>query len=242
MTEPSTTERKLFDYLKRVTADLRETRRRLRAAEAAAHEPVAIVGIGCRFPGGITAPEGLWEFVAAGGDATSEFPADRGWDLAALYDPERVRPHTGYTRRGAFLEGAAGFDAGFFGVSPREALAMDPQQRVVLETVWEALERAGIEPGSLRGSRTATYLGMTGTGYLADAVHPPRGTEGYVITGTAASVVSGRVAYALGLNGAALTIDTACSSSLVAVHEAVMALRRGECDVALAGGVSVMGS
>ncbi|MDA0563738.1 polyketide synthase, partial [Streptomonospora sp. S1-112] len=235
MTEPSTTERKLFDYLKRVTADLRESRRRLRAAEAAAREPIAIVGIGCRFPGGITAPEPLWEFVAAGGDATSEFPADRGWDVEGLYDPEGVRPGTSSTRRGAFLEEAAGFDAGFFGVSPREALAMDPQQRVVLETVWEALERAGIEPGSLRGSRTATYVGATGGGYMPDAVRAPRETEGYVVTGTAASVLSGRVAYVLGLGGAAVTLDTACSSSLVAVHEAVMALRRGECDLALAG-------
>ncbi|MBX9388303.1 beta-ketoacyl synthase N-terminal-like domain-containing protein, partial [Streptomonospora nanhaiensis] len=203
---------------------LKERNRRLSESRS---EPVAIVGIGCRFPGGVGSPEELWALAEAGGDGTSEFPADRGWAA---------------TGRGAFLHDADLFDAGFFGVSPREALAMDPQQRVVLETVWEALERAGIEPGSLRGSRTATYLGAIHQEYGPRMYEAAEEAAGYTMTGTLSSVIAGRVAYVLGLSGAALTIDTACSSSLVAVHEAVMALRRGECDVALAGGVSVMGS
>ncbi|WP_270074935.1 type I polyketide synthase [Streptomonospora mangrovi] len=203
---------------------LKERNRRLSESRS---EPVAVVGIGCRFPGGVGSPEELWALVEAGGDGTSEFPADRGWDAVG---------------RGAFLEEAAGFDAGFFGVSPREALAMDPQQRVVLETVWEALERAGIEPGSLRGSRTATYVGAIHQEYGPRMHEAAEETAGYTMTGTLSSVIAGRVAYVLGLGGAAVTLDTACSSSLVAVHEAVMALRRGECDLALAGGVTVMGS
>ncbi|MEV5511313.1 type I polyketide synthase, partial [Streptomyces orinoci] len=234
-------EEKLVDYLKRATADLRETRRRLREAEGKWQEPIAIIGMSCRYPGGVSSPEELWRLLMDGRDGISEVPADRDWDLENLAVPGDEGEGGTRLPQGGFLEGAGHFDPTFFRISPREALATDPQQRLLLEASWEALESAGITPETLRGSKTGVFAGlMNNTDYTPALDAIPEGVEGFLGTGSSGSVASGRVAYTLGLEGPAVTVDTACSSSLVALHLAALALRNGDCTLALAGGATVM--
>ncbi|MEU8897604.1 type I polyketide synthase [Nocardia sp. NPDC048505] len=234
------TEAELRKYLKKAARELHESQQRVQELDARLSEPIAIIGMGCRFPGGLRSPEELWQALAQGRDLMSDFPADRGWDLDAFYDPDPDADFASAVRTGAFIRDAGEFDAGFFGISPREARAMDPQHRLLLEVAWETIERARIDPVSLRGSATGVYVGMNDQGYALTNPESWAGGLSYTLTGNAPAVASGRISYLFGFDGPAVTLDTACSSSLVALHQAAQALRAGECSLALVGGVTVM--